>query len=63
MNLGGRRYGNDIRAVDEVALVDTEETEAAEHVGERLLELLLVVRERLPLASSARVTSELLKAQ
>ena len=53
-----RGNGDDLRAVDEVALVDTEETEAAKDVGERLLELLLVVRERLPLASSARVAGE-----
>ena len=58
---GGERrgLGDDLRAVDERALVDTEETEAAKDIGERLLEFLLVVRERLPLASSARVTSEL----
>ena len=54
----GRGLGNDLRAVDERALVDTEEAETAEDIGERLLELLLVVRERLPLASSARVTGD-----
>ena len=54
----GRGLRDDLRAVDEVGLVDTEETETAEDVGERLLELLLVVREGLPLASSAGVTSE-----
>ena len=48
-----RRLGDDLRAVDERALVDAEQTEAAEHVRERLLELLLVVRERLPLARRA----------
>ena len=53
-----RGLGNDLRAVDERALVDTEKTETTEDVRERLLELLLVVRERLPLASSARVTGE-----
>ena len=53
-----RRLGDDIGAVDERALVNTEETETTEDVGEGLDELLLVVRERLPLAGGARVTSE-----
>ena len=53
-----RRLGDNLRAVDQGALVDTEELEAAEDIGESLLELLLVVRERLPLAGSARVAGE-----
>ncbi len=54
----GRRDGDDLRAVDERALVDAEERQAAHDVRERLGELLLVVRERLPLARGAAVARD-----
>ena len=53
-----RRLGDQLRAVDERVCVDAENREPVEHVGERLLELFLIVRERLPLARGTRVSGE-----
>ena len=56
---GRGRHGDDFAAVDELALVLAEERHLLEDLLEAVLELGLVVHERLPLASSARVAGKL----
>ena len=56
---GRGRHGDDFAAVDELALVLAEERHLLENLLEAVLELGLVVHERLPLASSARVAGKL----
>ena len=55
---GGERRcnGDHLRAINELTLVNTEQRKSAHDIRERLGKLLLVVRERLPLARRARVT-------
>lgn len=59
-NSGGEGRGNreDLRAIDESAVVNAEDSKAAEHIRERLLELLLISGERLPLACGPVVAGD-----
>lgn len=53
-----RGLGDDVRTIDERVGVDTDHSQAVKDVGECLLELLLIVRERLPFARCARITGQ-----